>query len=1175
MITTFGVTDHRMIWVVIISMVTWLPTFADGQESNVCSYSGQTSERQSALCRNYINMINSGYMLLSNETSLNRGELTSITQGQKESDEMCTFFRSYIHTWEDCCSGWAGPDCTEPICTTACVYGQCTEPDICTCDPGYTGYSCEDTSIGYYNREQYCYGSSTCWGPKAEGFGQERVTMQQCCEASNSNGWGSLGSRCDDCENYSKGISVINQDIDLGYRTCLSFGRSHYRTYDGREYKFPGNCKYVLSADYAGQWEVNVEMVNCETLQTCRKKVTVKFHIGETLELFEGRSFIDDDFMTRLGIMTTDATTFANSWIDDQYKTCPNAVQIPNYCSEENQKAAQTACDVILSDIFIECREKFNYGGWYQMCINEYCLAPAEEKENVLCQELEGFAQECAAFGVVVNWRTSTLCPNVYWEDGAVLKKGALRPPKCLVSLTSTRPQPTYVAHLDLTIKVAFDTCDWTIPETNRYCLSSVIIIYKSTTIIITDTEISVNGQSYPRAHNTYPYRSNDIIIKQATTAFLTVKGFGFFLLYDSHKSLFLTLDRFFMYKVYGLAGTYDDITTNDFETISGSLEVEPHIFADDFKDCIDTSQQYTQSCPSLQQATADYLCDPLLSHPAFATCVAHINSQYFHDKCKLDVCGGKPENAAQIACYWTAAMAGTCAQLGPDYVPEVSTLTALQYVPDVPMIFSTRTLRAKKFACPDVNVRSGCCTVNSMMDPVFIPKMLAALIPTQTLTCSLTNTCDSGTWICDVDNCDMVCPKNQVFQKAISVCEVTCEDIDKSQPCATLLTHDRCACPDNMYKTADGTCVDGSECPCNRFGQLFAPGSIYKESCKTLQRNGASPFNISAQTVPCGSSGIACTRKVTINLYENVTITMMRDAPLEVAGVAVTGDSYSDNLLEISVVFPWISVFVPSLQLAVLWDNGTRLNIRLGTEWTGNVEGLCGTFDNNGNNDFLGQDGMTYSSDNVISFANSWKTNPFCGDVPVDADQSAACSGDLATRADWAEDKCKVIMEGELFSECRTHVSVDPHQYYSDCLFDACGCSSGGDCECMCTAIANFAEACNRAGVSVSWRNPWTCPMMCDGGKVYMSCHSPCHQTCKNIGDEPSNYCVNTPCVEGCFCPDGFVHNARVPRGYFTVSEIAVPAAKMISTHALTDTASLQSSNVIPCLTVRMAQTN
>jgi len=39
-----------------------------------------------------------------------------------------------------------------------------------------------------------------------------------------------------------------------------------------------------------------------------------------------------------------------------------------------------------------------------------------------------------------------------------------------------------------------------------------------------------------------------------------------------------------------------------------------------------------------------------------------------------------------------------------------------------------------------------------------------------------------------------------------------------------------------------------------------------------------------------------------------------------------------------------------------------------------------------------------------------------------------------------------------------------------------ACRCDSGGDCQCLCTAVAAFASECDRHGVYVKWRNQHFC---------------------------------------------------------------------------------------------------
>lgn len=71
--------------------------------------------------------------------------------------------------------------------------------------------------------------------------------------------------------------------------------------------------------------------------------------------------------------------------------------------------------------------------------------------------------------------------------------------------------------------------------------------------------------------------------------------------------------------------------------------------------------------------------------------------------------------------------------------------------------------------------------------------------------------------------------------------------------------------------------------------------------------------------------------------------------------------------------------------------------------------------------------------------------------------------------RRAWAMRQCSVL-KSDTFAACHSEVSYRP--YYSRCIFDTCGCDSGGDCECLCTAIAAYAQECNAQGVHIPWRS-------------------------------------------------------------------------------------------------------
>ena len=58
---------------------------------------------------------------------------------------------------------------------------------------------------------------------------------------------------------------------DLPFRTCLNFGRSFFRMFDGLEYQFAGMCTYTLAENILEGWHVEMTVKNCDYWTTCRK----------------------------------------------------------------------------------------------------------------------------------------------------------------------------------------------------------------------------------------------------------------------------------------------------------------------------------------------------------------------------------------------------------------------------------------------------------------------------------------------------------------------------------------------------------------------------------------------------------------------------------------------------------------------------------------------------------------------------------------------------------------------------------------------------------------------------------------------------------------------------------------------------------------------------------------
>ena len=136
-----------------------------------------------------------------------------------------------------------------------------------------------------------------------------------------------------------------------------------------------------------------------------------------------------------------------------------------------------------------------------------------------------------------------------------------------------------------------------------------------------------------------------------------------------------------------------------------------------------------------------------------------------------------------------------------------------------------------------------------------------------------------------------------------------------------------------------------------------------------------------------------------------------------------------------------------------------------------GTTVGLCGNFNGNQIDDFT-----TPENDIVINpenFGDSWKVDSTC---PSTSTAIHPCYTHKK-RAPWSHKQCN-ILNRDLFKDC--HLVVDPRPYYDACYRDACGCDMGGDCECVCTAVAAYAQACNAQGVHIKWRSQEFCRKFC-----------------------------------------------------------------------------------------------
>uniref|UniRef100_A0A8C8ASN0 VWFD domain-containing protein n=1 Tax=Otus sunia TaxID=257818 RepID=A0A8C8ASN0_9STRI len=380
---------------------------------------------------------------------------------------------------------------------------------------------------------------------------------------------------------------------------------------------------------------------------------------------------------------------------------------------------------------------------------------------------------------------------------------------------------------------------------------------------------------------------------------------------------------------------------------------------------------------------------------------------------------------------------------------------------------------------------------------------------------------------------CDVPCAGGQLYRECGRACGQTCADLrlDGAGSCPDLagLCIPGCQCPPGLVLAEGGQCVPPSACPCRHGTRLYPPGSQILRSCNAcvcrqqrwhcgqeecagtcvatgdphyvtfdgrafsfpgdceylLAREATGLFTVTAENVPCGTSGVTCTKSVVVVMGN--TVVHMLGSGGSPGWPCHSGDAGVEHPAGATP--------------------GTRVYVRLEPQHRGRVAGLCGNFDGDAENDFGSRQGVLEPTAEL--FGNSWRLSLLCPEVDG-TDTQHPCTS--PHRAAWARRRCSVLQQ-RLFAPCHDAV---PCQRFYDC------CDSGGDCECLCTAIATYAEECSRRGIHIRWRSQELCPLQCDRGLEYSACGPPCPPTCRDLSQGPPKLCQGLACLEGCFCPLG-----------------------------------------------------
>ncbi|KAI5085722.1 zonadhesin isoform X2, partial [Silurus meridionalis] len=253
-------------------------------------------------------------------------------------------------------------------------------------------------------------------------------------------------------------------------------------------------------------------------------------------------------------------------------------------------------------------------------------------------------------------------------------------------------------------------------------------------------------------------------------------------------------------------------------------------------------------------------------------------------------------------------------------------------------------------------------------------------------------------------------------------------------------------------------------------------------------------PFTIVAKNEERGQPEASYVRSVTIFLPgANVTLSKSKRVLLDGQRIRPPMDI---AIAKARVFTSGVnSVLSTDFGLIVQFDGVHHVEITVPGDYFNKVCGMCGNYNGDSNDDNLMPNGQP--AKDVIELGNSWK---------AEGDKDPGCQPD--TRPDVhpnctkeelnvIQAQCASIIMSNQFKPC--HLLIPPEPFLGNCIYDMC--EYDGMESTLCNNVEAYAQACQTAGVTISWRNTTFCHLF-------------------------PIFCPLPPngCVEGCQCNAGFV---------------------------------------------------
>ncbi|XP_064418003.1 mucin-19 [Latimeria chalumnae] len=413
-------------------------------------------------------------------------------------------------------------------------------------------------------------------------------------------------------------------------------------------------------------------------------------------------------------------------------------------------------------------------------------------------------------------------------------------------------------------------------------------------------------------------------------------------------------------------------------------------------------------------------------------------------------------------------------------------------------------------------------------------------------------------------------CPTGQEYFECVTPYPPSCSNPipEKPDECVASCVCKRGLILDDIRN--NNTCILQKDCPCEHDGNIYEPGAKKKILCQECTCKGGTwdcsnkgcegtckieegsfirtfdgtPYTLHGdcefyavvskswsiiaelrqcqdalkqtclQSVSLTMKTVSKTRMIHINSSHICEpIVLYAQKPFAVTDITTTPAGEIEIYKKSSFYIQVNTIF--GLKMKIQITHVMQLYITLSDETDVETKGLCGTYNDNAEDDFTSSQGII--EDTPGAFTSSWKvktcrtpTAPTC--IHLENEK-------------FAEEHCQYLKDPKgVFAAC--HSVVDYRSYYENCKTATCICEDVK--ECLCTALGNYAMACAENGLIVrNWRRD-ICQVNCPSNQEFSYNNTACNSYCRLLSEYDFTCMSNDVPVDGCGCPSGTYMNSR-----------------------------------------------